>query len=62
LGFVFPPEQGKFSGKDVEALIAGRQKARQEKNWQEADAIRDRLKEMGIVLEDTPHGVRWFRK
>lgn len=62
LGFIFPPEGESSLDKDVEALIAGRQKARQEKNWQEADAIRDRLKGMGIVLEDTPHGVRWFRK
>ena len=42
----------------VEALIAKRQQARQEKNWAIADEIRDQLKEMGIVLEDTPQGVK----
>ena len=38
---------------DVEALIEARTNARKEKNWAEADRIRDQLKEMGIVLEDT---------
>jgi cysteinyl-tRNA synthetase len=46
---------------EVEALIAARQAARKEKNWAEADRIRDKLKEMGIILEDTPQGVRWKR-
>jgi cysteinyl-tRNA synthetase len=44
---------------EVEAMIAARQAARKEKNWVEADRIRDQLKEMGIVLEDTPQGVKW---
>ena len=43
----------------VEALIAQRQAARKEKNWAEADRIRDQLKEMGVVLEDTKDGVKW---
>jgi len=47
---------------EVEALIAARQAARKDKNWAEADRIRDRLGEMGIVLDDTPQGVRWQRK
>ncbi|NLM84069.1 MAG: cysteine--tRNA ligase [Clostridiales bacterium] len=46
---------------EVEALIAARQAARKAKNWAEADRIRDKLKEMGIILEDTPQGVRWRR-
>ncbi len=46
---------------EVEALIEARQKARKEKNWAEADRIRDELKNMGIVLEDTPQGVKWKR-
>jgi cysteinyl-tRNA synthetase len=45
----------------IKDLIEKRQEARKNKNWAEADAIRDRLKEMGIVLEDTPQGVRWKR-
>lgn len=47
---------------DVEALIEARTNARKEKNWAEADRIRDRLKEMGIVLEDTAQGVKWHRE
>ena len=40
-------------------MIAARRQARKEKNWAEADRIRDELKAMGIVLEDTPQGVKW---
>lgn len=46
---------------DIEALIAQRNQARKEKNFQKADEIRDTLKNMGIVLEDTPQGVKWRR-
>lgn len=45
--------------KEVEDLIAARQAARKEKNFAEADRIRDLLHDMGIVLEDTPQGVKW---
>lgn len=45
--------------KEIEALIAERQKARKEKNWALSDKIRDDLKARGIILEDTPQGVRW---
>jgi cysteinyl-tRNA synthetase len=44
---------------DIENLIEQRQVARKEKNWVRADEIRDILKAEGIVLEDTPQGVRW---
>jgi len=46
---------------EIEALIEKRQQARKEKNWALADKIRDDLKQRGIVLEDTPQGVRWKR-
>ncbi|MBS4007473.1 MAG: cysteine--tRNA ligase [Clostridium sp.] len=46
----------------VNALIEGRQAAREAKDWAVADAIRAELQAMGIVLEDTPQGVRWRKK
>jgi len=48
-------------GKMVERLIALRSKARQDKDFERADAIRDRLLEAGIVLEDRPGGTTWSR-
>ena len=47
---------------DIDAMIEARTKARKEKNWAEADRIRDELKAMGIVLEDTTQGVKWHRE
>jgi cysteinyl-tRNA synthetase len=47
---------------DVEALIEQRQAARKNKDFKTADAIRDELKAQGIVLEDTPQGVKWRRE
>jgi len=44
---------------EVESLIAQRTEARKNKNWAEADRIRDELKAKGIILEDTPDGVKW---
>jgi cysteinyl-tRNA synthetase len=40
-------------------LIREREIARREKNFKKADLIRNKLKEKGIVLEDTPYGTRW---
>ncbi|NLP27242.1 MAG: cysteine--tRNA ligase [Clostridia bacterium] len=47
---------------EIEKLIEERQQARKDKNWALADKIRDDLKDRGIILEDTPQGVRWFIK
>ena len=43
---------------DIQKLIDARTKARAEKNWAEADRIRDELAAMGITLKDTPQGVQ----
>lgn len=43
----------------IEALIKQRNDARAEKNWAAADAARDALKEMGVVLEDGANGTTW---
>ena len=45
----------------IEALIAARQTARLEKNWAEADRIRQELQAMNIVLDDTANGVTTWK-
>ena len=47
---------------EVEELIAQRTAARKAKDFKKADEIRDKLSEMGIILEDTREGVKWSRK
>ncbi|MCL2408488.1 MAG: cysteine--tRNA ligase [Oscillospiraceae bacterium] len=61
LGLFYLDEGDNSLDAEVETLIEERQSARKEKNWAKADEIRDRLTEMGIVLEDTPQGVKWKR-
>jgi cysteinyl-tRNA synthetase len=46
---------------EIEELIEKRTAARKAKDFKTADEIRDKLKEMGIILEDTPQGVKWTR-
>lgn len=47
---------------EIEALISRRTEAKKNKNWVLADQIRDELKIKGILIEDTPQGVRWRRE
>ncbi|NLJ76554.1 MAG: cysteine--tRNA ligase [Peptococcaceae bacterium] len=46
----------------IDLIIKVRQESRKKKEWETADRIRDGLKELGIVLEDTPQGVRWKKQ
>lgn len=46
---------------EIEQMIADRQAARKAKDFAKADEIRNKLLEMGIVLEDTREGVKWKR-
>ena len=50
-----------LSDKDVDALIAQRNQAKVDKNWTEADRIRDELKAQKIILEDNAQGTSWRR-
>ena len=43
----------------IEKMLKERNDARARKDWTRADTIRDQLKEMGVVLEDTPQGTKW---
>ena len=45
--------------KEAEELIQKREEARKAMDWATADALRVRLRAMGVVVEDTPQGVRW---
>ncbi len=58
LGLIVDKEE-EILAEDIEALIAERQAARKERNFQRADEIRDELLAKGIVLEDTREGVKW---
>ena len=61
LGLVYNRKEEKADA-EIDAMIEARTAARKEKNWAEADRIRDELKAMGIVLEDTAQGVKWHRE
>jgi cysteinyl-tRNA synthetase len=48
-----------LSTEEIDRLIRERERARADRRWQEADRIREQLKEKGIALEDTPEGTVW---
>ncbi len=56
---VIKKKEEKMLDAEIEEKINQRQQARKEKNFKLADAIRDELKAKGIILIDTPAGVRW---
>jgi cysteinyl-tRNA synthetase len=55
------PDAAKRLEAEVQAKIEARQRARAEKDFGRADAIRKELLAAGIILEDTKDGVRWKR-
>ncbi|QWL04663.1 cysteine--tRNA ligase [Shewanella indica] len=69
LGIVSSTPEAFFKGEgsddevaEIEALIAERNRARAEKDWPAADVARNRLNELGVVLEDGPQGTSWRKK
>lgn len=55
-------EEQELLDSEIDALIEERTEARKARNFARSDEIRDLLAAKGIVLEDTPQGVRWRRK
>jgi cysteinyl-tRNA synthetase len=54
-------EKEELLDEEIEALIEQRIQARKNRDFKLADQIRDQLKDMNIILEDTPQGTRWKR-
>ncbi|BBL34833.1 cysteine--tRNA ligase [Nitrosomonas stercoris] len=57
-----PEQTGDYSEEQIENLIQQRLQARKEKNFSQADALREQLAAAGIVLEDGPQGTTWRRE
>ena len=56
-----PSQDPQLSHNAIEQLIAERNTARRNKDWAEADRIRDQLQDGGIILEDSADGTIWRR-
>ena len=60
---IFPTsETGAADDDEIQRLVDERTAARTARDFARADELRDQLTEMGIVVEDTPHGAVWHRK
>ncbi|HZG74651.1 MAG TPA: cysteine--tRNA ligase [Paenibacillus sp.] len=62
LGILTEAGEDELLDDEIERLIEERTEARKSRNFARADEIRDMLSALGIVLEDTPQGIRWKRK
>lgn len=54
-------KEGELDADAIEALIAERDQAKKDRDFNNADRIRDELEARGIILEDTREGTRWSR-
>lgn len=61
LGLVYNRNTGALDS-EIKELINKRTAARKNRDFKTADEIRDKLKDMGIILEDTKDGVKWTRQ
>ncbi len=61
LGIQTDPQTRHADEEIVDGLLAERDRARAERDFARADRLRDELAEMGVTVEDTPDGARWFR-
>jgi cysteinyl-tRNA synthetase len=59
LGIIGEVKKEEQLPKEAEELIQRREEARKAKDWKTADNIREQLKAMGVIIEDTPQGVKW---
>lgn len=59
LGVIGKPEKERKLSQKAKELIDKREEARKAENWEKADKIREKLRSMGIIIEDTPQGVKW---
>ncbi len=60
LGLQLKEKQGSSEGEaQVNALIEERNEARKQKQWALSDQIRDKLKELGVSIEDSKDGTKW---
>jgi cysteinyl-tRNA synthetase len=57
--FIGKVKQKGALSREVNNLIIRREEARKNRDWDTADKIRDKLREIGVLLEDTPKGVKW---
>ena len=59
---IIPKREIDTDSEAIEVLIGKRNVFRAERNWIEADSIRNSLLDMGVMLEDKKEGTRWWRK
>ena len=59
LGVVGEVKKEKKLPKEAEELIRKREEARRAEDWETADKIREQLRNIGVIIEDTPEGVKW---